>query len=55
MCWRSLLIKKETHECGVSVVKTCQRNGYTSLNGCVIPFSVYNGKVFDIKVMPKYI
>ncbi|GFX71869.1 uncharacterized protein TNCV_1442931 [Trichonephila clavipes] len=47
-------IKNKIVECGISVDGTCQRRGYSSMNGCVAALSVDTGKVVDIEIMSSY-
>ncbi|GFV36753.1 CCHC-type domain-containing protein [Trichonephila clavipes] len=41
-------------KCLISIDGTCQRRGYSSLNGCVSAISVDTGKILDIEVMTQY-
>ena len=44
----------EIADCGISCDRTWQRQGFSSLNGCVTAISMDTGKVVDIKVLSKF-
>ncbi|GFU86079.1 retrovirus-related Pol polyprotein from transposon TNT 1-94 [Trichonephila clavipes] len=51
---RKLKNTSDVAECGVSVDGTWQRQGHSSLNGCVAVLSIDTGKVLDLEVMSKW-
>ena len=45
--------KKNTTNVGVSVDRTWQRKGFTSLNGVITAISIDSGKVLDVAILSK--
>lgn len=43
----------EITDCGISCNGTWQRQGFSSLNGCVMAISMDTGKVVDVEVLSK--
>ena len=44
---------KEVNQCAVSCDGTWQRQGHSSMNGCVTTLSMKNGKCLDVEVLSK--